>query len=246
MRQNLQTETVLKYEVSEIPENGIPAIIVAAGSFTRMEGVNKQLAEISGIPVIIRTLMAFENSNLVSSIILVVRADDVFSVQLLTEKYGITKLTDIVCGGNCRQESVVKGLSRVSVTAEKVLIHDGARPLVDGETIERVAKGLDSFSAVTCAVPIVDTVKRVDTNGQVLETLNRDGLVSVQTPQGVRVTDYKSALEKAEDLSAFTDDMSIMEKAGFKVLTVMGSRDNIKITTKRDIPFAESLLEERE
>ena len=242
----MQTETVLKYEVSEIPENGIPAIIVAAGSFTRMEGVNKQLAEISGIPVIIRTLMAFENSNLVSSIILVVRADDVFSVQLLTEKYGITKLTDIVCGGNCRQESVVKGLSRVSVTAEKVLIHDGARPLVDGETIERVAKGLDSFSAVTCAVPIVDTVKRVDTNGQVLETLNRDGLVSVQTPQGVRVTDYKSALEKAEDLSAFTDDMSIMEKAGFKVLTVMGSRDNIKITTKRDIPFAESLLEERE
>ena len=242
----MQTETVLKYEVSEIPENGIPAIIVAAGSFTRMEGVNKQLAEISGIPVIIRTLMAFENSNLVSSIILVVRADDVFSVQLLTEKYGITKLTDIVCGGNCRQESVVKGLSRVSVTAEKVLIHDGARPLVDGETIERVAKGLDSFSAVTCAVPIVDTVKRVDTNGQVLETLNRDGLVSVQTPQGVRVTDYKSALEKAEDLSAFTDDMSIMEKAGFKVLTVMGSRDNIKISTKRDIPFAESLLEERE
>ena len=241
----MQTETVLKYEVSEIPENGIPAIIVAAGSFTRMEGVNKQLAEISGIPVIIRTLMAFENSNLVSSIILVVRADDVFSVQLLTEKYGITKLTDIVCGGNCRQESVVKGLSRVSVTAEKVLIHDGARPLVDGETIERVAKGLDSFSAVTCAVPIVDTVKRVDTNGQVLETLNRDGLVSVQTPQGVRVTDYKSALEKAEDLSAFTDDMSIMEKAGFKVLTVMGSRDNIKITTKRDIPFAESLLEDR-
>ena len=242
----MKTETVLKYEVSEIPENGIPAIIVAAGSFTRMEGVNKQLAEISGIPVIIRTLMAFENSNLVSSIILVVRADDVFSVQLLTEKYGITKLTDIVCGGNCRQESVVKGLSRVSVTAEKVLIHDGARPLVDGDAIERVAKGLDSFSAVTCAVPIVDTVKRVDTNGQVLETLNRDGLVSVQTPQGVRVTDYKSALEKAEDLSAFTDDMSIMEKAGFKVLTVMGSRDNIKITTKRDIPFAESLLEERE
>ena len=242
----MQTETVLKYEVSEIPENGIPAIIVAAGSFTRMEGVNKQLAEISGIPVIIRTLMAFENSNLVSSIILVVRADDVFSVQLLTEKYGITKLTDIVCGGNCRQESVVKGLSRVSVTAEKVLIHDGARPLVDGDAIERVAKGLDSFSAVTCAVPIVDTVKRVDTNGQVLETLNRDGLVSVQTPQGVRVTDYKAALEKAEDLSAFTDDMSIMEKAGFKVLTVMGSRDNIKITTKRDIPFAESLLEERE
>ena len=241
----MKTETVLKYEVSEIPKDGIPAIIVAAGSFTRMEGVNKQLAEISGIPVIIRTLMAFENSSLVSSIILVVRPDDVFSMQLLTEKYGMTKLTDIVCGGNCRQESVVKGLSRVSVTAEKVLIHDGARPLVDGDTIERVVKGLDSFSAVTCAVPIVDTVKRVGSEGQVLETLNRDGLVSVQTPQGVRIADYKSALKKAEDLSVFTDDTSIMENAGFKVLTVMGSRDNIKITTKRDISFAESLLEDR-
>ena len=241
----MKTETVLKYEVSEIPKDGIPAIIVAAGSFTRMEGVNKQLAEISGIPVIIRTLMAFENSSLVSSIILVVRPDDVFSMQLLAEKYGMTKLTDIVCGGNCRQESVVKGLSRVSVTAEKVLIHDGARPLVDGDTIERVANGLDSFSAVTCAVPIVDTVKRVGSEGQVLETLNRDGLVSVQTPQGVRIADYKSALKKAEDLSVFTDDTSIMENAGFKVLTVMGSRDNIKITTKRDISFAESLLEER-
>ena len=241
----MKTETVLKYEVSEIPKDGIPAIIVAAGSFTRMEGVNKQLAEISGIPVIIRTLMAFEKSNLVSSIIFVVRADDVFSMQLLTEKYGITKLTDIVCGGNCRQESVVKGLSRVSIGAEKVLIHDGARPLVDGDIIERVAKGLESFSAVTCAVPIVDTVKRIDSEGQVTETLNRDGLVSVQTPQGVRVADYKSALQKAEDLSAFTDDTSIMENAGFKVLTVMGSRDNIKITTKRDISFAESLLEDR-
>lgn len=241
----MKTETVLKYEVSEIPKDGIPAIIVAAGSFTRMEGVNKQLAEISGIPVIIRTLMAFENSNLVSSIILVVRADDVFSMQLLTEKYGITKLTDIVCGGNCRQELVVKGLSRVSIGAEKVLVHDGARPLVDGDIIERVAKGLESFSAVTCAVPIVDTVKRIDSEGQVTETLNRDGLVSVQTPQGVRVADYKSALQKAEDLSAFTDDTSIMENAGFKVLTVMGSRDNIKITTKRDISFAESLLEDR-
>ena len=241
----MKTETVLKYEVSEVPKDGIPAIIVAAGSFTRMEGVNKQLAEISGIPVIVRTLMAFENSSLVSGIILVVRPDDVFSMQLLTEKYGITKLTDIVCGGNCRQESVVKGLSRISVTAEKVLIHDGARPLVDGDTIERVAKGLDRFSAVTCAVPIVDTVKRVDGKGQVSETINRDGLVSVQTPQGVRVADYKSALKKAGDLSAFTDDTSIMENAGFKVLTVMGSRDNIKITTKRDISFAESLLEDR-
>lgn len=240
----MKTETAIKYEIAEKPKNGIPVIIVAAGSFTRMKGINKQLAEISGVPVIIRTLLAFENSDKISDIILVVRADDVFSLQLLTEKYGIKKLTDIVCGGGTRQESVIKGLSRLSFDTERVLIHDGARPLVTGRIIENVVSGLEEYSAVTCGMPVVDTVKRVDENGVVVNTLDRTNLVSVQTPQGVRVGDYKRAIEKVGDVSRFTDDTSIMEAAGFKVLTVEGSRSNIKITTKDDIALAESLLEE--
>lgn len=240
----MKTETAIKYEIAEKPKSGIPVIIVAAGSFTRMKGINKQLAEISGVPVIIRTLLAFENSDKISDIILVVRADDVFSLQLLTEKYGIKKLTDIVCGGGTRQESVIKGLSRLSFDTERVLIHDGARPLVTGRIIENVVSGLEENSAVTCGMPVVDTVKRVDENGVVVNTLDRTNLVSVQTPQGVRVGDYKRAIEKAGDVSHFTDDTSIMEAAGFKVLTVEGSRSNIKITTKDDIALAESLLEE--
>lgn len=240
----MKTETAIKYEIAEKPKNGIPVIIVAAGNFTRMKGINKQLAEISGVPVIIRTLLAFENSDKISDIILVVRADDVFSLQLLTEKYGIKKLTDIVCGGGTRQESVVKGLSRLSFDTERVLIHDGARPLVTGRIIENVVSGLEEYSAVTCGMPVVDTVKRVDENGVVVNTLDRTNLVSVQTPQGVRVGDYKRAIEKVGDVSRFTDDTSIMEAAGFKVLTVEGSRSNIKITTKDDIALAESLLEE--
>ena len=240
----MKTETAIKYEIAEKPKSGIPVIIVAAGSFTRMKGINKQLAEISGVPVIIRTLLAFENSDKISDIILVVRADDVFSLQLLTEKYGIKKLTDIVCGGGTRQESVIKGLSRLSFDTERVLIHDGARPLVTGRIIENVVSGLGEYSAVTCGMPVVDTVKRVDENGVVVNTLDRTNLVSVQTPQGVRGGDYKRAIEKAGDVSHFTDDTSIMEAAGFKVLTVEGSRSNIKITTKDDIALAESLLEE--
>ncbi len=239
----MKTKTALEYEIAEKNENGIPVIVVAAGSFTRMKGVNKQLTEISGIPVIIRTLMAFEKSSIISDIILVVRADDVFSMQILTEQYGITKLTDIVCGGNCRQESVLKGLSRVSDREERVLIHDGARPLVTEEIIENVASGLENYPAVTCAVPIIDTVKRVNPLGVVIKTVERDDLVCVQTPQGVRIAEYKDAVEKAGDVFIFTDDTSIMESAGYKVLTVEGSRSNIKITTKSDIALAESLLE---
>lgn len=239
----MKTETALKFEVTEKPKNGIPIIVVAAGNYTRMKGINKQLAEISGVPVIVRTLMAFENSEVISDIILVVRADDVFTVQLLTEKYGITKLTDIVCGGATRQESVLKGLARVSERYSKVLIHDGARPLVNKKIIKNVADGLEKYSAVTCATAIVDTVKRVGPHGIVEETLDRSNLVSVQTPQGVKISDYKDAVQKAENVSAFTDDVSIMESSGYKVLTVEGSRRNIKITTREDIALAESLLE---
>ncbi len=239
----MQIETALKYEITEKSRNGIPVIVVAAGSFTRMNGINKQLAEISGVPVIIRTLLNFENCDKISDIILVVRPDDVFSLQLLTEKYGIKKLSDIVCGGATRQESVLKGLSRLSADNKAVLIHDGARPLVGRKIIENVVAGLEEHSAVTCAVPVVDTVKRVDESGLVLNTLERTNLVAVQTPQGVRVADYKSAIGDLGDVSRFTDDTSIMEAAGFKVLTVEGSRSNIKITTKEDIALAESLLE---
>ncbi|MBQ6847415.1 MAG: 2-C-methyl-D-erythritol 4-phosphate cytidylyltransferase [Clostridia bacterium] len=242
----MKTKTAFKYEITEKTRGGIPVIIVAAGSSTRMNGINKQLAEISGVPVIIRTLLSFENSEEISNIILVVRADDVFTLQLLTEKYGISKLTDIVCGGDTRQESVLKGLSRVASDDQGVLIHDGARPLVSKAIIKNVVLGLENYSAVTCAVSVVDTVKRVDASGKVLETLDRSNLVAVQTPQGVNIADYRAAIEKVGDVSRFTDDTSIMEAAGFEVLTVEGERSNIKITTKSDIAFAEGLLEGKE
>lgn len=236
------TELRLEYAVCDTEKSGIPVIIAAAGASCRMEGINKQTALLGGMPVLARTLMTFERSEVISSIILIVRPEDVFTMQLMAEKYGIDKLTDIVCGGATRQESVLKGFSRLDKNAEAVLIHDGARPLVDNTVIRAVAGALKDYSAVTCAVPVKDTVKVVDKDGKVLSTPDRSTLAAVQTPQGVRVADYREAVEKIGDVSKFTDDMSVMEAAGFEVHTVAGSYRNIKITTPEDLRLAEYLL----
>lgn len=236
------TETKIKYEVLNNSIGAVPVIIVAAGSSTRMNGVNKQLIPILNVPVLARTLMAFENSPFISNIILVVKTESLFEIQMMCEKYSFSKLSDIVCGGNTRQESVLKGFSRLKSDTEKVLIHDGARPLVDNQTIKNVVLGLEKYSAVTCGVSVKDTIKEIDADRKVVKTLKRDSLVAVQTPQGVRFADYLSAVEKITDKEAITDDMMIMENAGFTVLTVEGNYKNIKITTMEDINLAESYI----
>ena len=239
----LETEFKLEYEIEELPaDGGVPVIVVAAGSSTRMNGINKQTALLCGVPLIIRTLMRFEKCGKISNIILVVKPDDVFSMQQLADRYHIEKLTDIVCGGDNRQQSVKNGLERLPENAETVLIHDGARPFVTDEIICSVISALSTHNAVTCAVRLKDTVKRVDENGNVLSTPDRNTLVSVQTPQGVNVSDYRAALESSVDLSRFTDDMSVMEAAGHKPFTVPGSYENIKVTTPEDIALSEYLI----
>lgn len=239
------TELKLEYEIASENKKGIPVIIAAAGSSSRMAGVNKQFADLCGIPVIIRTLLAFQRSDAISRIIVVTSKDSINEIQLLCSKYMIDKLTDILEGGANRAESVKKGVARLGEEGY-VLIHDGARPLISDEVICRVADALKTNCAVTCAVPLKDTVKKVDRNGVVIETPIREELVAVQTPQGVDVKKYKEALDKADDLSVFTDDMSVMEWAGYSVATVKGDYKNIKITTPEDIIIASALLESEE
>ena len=239
----LETEFKLEYEIEELPaDGGVPVIVVAAGSSTRMNGINKQTALLCGVPLIIRTLMRFEKCSNISNIILVVKPDELFSMQQLADGYSIKKLSDIVCGGESRQQSVKNGLERLPENAETVLIHDGARPFVTDEIICSVISALSTHNAVTCAVKLKDTVKRVDENGNVLSTPDRKTLVAVQTPQGVNVSDYRAALESSVDLGRFTDDMSVMEAAGHKPFTVPGSYENIKVTTPEDIALAEYLI----
>lgn len=235
---------ILSYEISEEENCGETVIIVAAGNASRMGGINKQLLMLSGMPVIARTISAFENNGRIKNIILVARKEDLFEMQCLCEKYNFEKVTDIIEGGKNRPESVKNGIAALGEDVKTVLIHDGARPLVEDFIIEGVIGALKDYKAVTCAVKVKDTVKRANEKGEVLDTLNRSELFAVQTPQGIWVKEYKEALEKAEDISLFTDDISVMEFGGHKAILVEGSYKNIKITTREDIALAKCYLEE--
>ena len=234
----IKTEFKLIYQTNEEANNKIPVIIVAAGSSSRMKGINKQLLEIGGIPVIAKTLLAFENSPFISRIILVTKEELIPDMQNLTLKYNISKLSDIAVGGENRFSSVIKGFERLDINEEKVLIHDGARPFVDNEIIGNVVAGLQNFSCVVCGVPLKDTVKIIDENNKVVKTPDRKTLTLIQTPQGVDVKLYKSAAKMLHDSPLITDDASVMEEAGYKVKVVKGKYSNIKITTPEDIKLA--------
>ena len=225
------------------------AVVLAAGVGKRMGGnVAKQYMLLRDKPVLWYALHAFEKANRIDEVILVVGKGEIpFATKEFVEKYGFTKITKVIEGGAERYLSVWEALKGMDRTQDGyVFIHDGARPLISDEVICRVADALKTNCAVTCAVPLKDTVKKVDRNGVVIETPIREELVAVQTPQGVDVKKYKEALDKADDLSVFTDDMSVMEWAGYSVATAKGDYKNIKITTPEDIIIASALLESEE
>lgn len=236
------TELKLQYNACENNENAIPAIIVAAGSSSRMKGINKQFMPILGVPVIARTLMAFESCNKISKIIVVTSQDSILDMQLVCEKYMISKACDIIEGGKNRHQSVMKGINQLGIDDTKVLIHDGARPFVNTETISNVVDALQHFDAAICVSKINDTVKKVLDNGTVMSTIDRSMLYAAQTPQGVDVNKYKKACDTVENVDDLTDDASVMEAAGYSVKAVISSSKNIKITTPDDIAVAEALV----
>ena len=226
--------------------NNTTAIIVAAGTASRMNGIDKQLANLLGVPVIVHTIKAFQNSNLINNIIVVTRQDLVLTIQNLVSEYNLNKVTDIVVGGNNRAQSVINGLTN-SKDADVVLIHDGARPLVTNDIIENTVNTAKMYGAAVCAVPVKDTIKIVDANGLVQNTPNRASLMAVQTPQCFKTTVLSSAIsQNTQNLDTITDDSTFVEMANGNVYTVMGSYDNIKITTKEDLVVAENILKLRE
>lgn len=238
------TEFKLQYETANKTANGgIPVIIAAGGSSLRMKGTNKQFAHLLGVPVLARTLLKFEECPKISRIIIVTKSDSILPVQELCQKYLISKVSDILEGGCNRHESVMKGFSRLRSDENKVLIHDGARPLVNNETILGVINALDNFDAAVCTVPVNDTVKLITAGGSIDKTLDRNLIQLAQTPQGVDVSKYKKAC-KTVDATLLTDDSAVMEAAGYTVKYTKGDKTNIKITTKEDIPLAEFYLKE--
>lgn len=239
--EKLKAKIEFKYESCEgVPS--YPVIVAAAGMSSRMRGADKQMLSLGGAPVIIRTLQQLDKSRFVSRIILVTRESELLRLQLLAGEYNISKLTDIVVGGENRHKSVCRGMERLGADEKKVMIHDGARPLVDDFVIGNVAQALDSHNAVICGIPVSDTVKRIGNGGLVSETVDRNGLYCVQTPQGVNADIYRELCERLPDAAAFTDDGGLFEAAGEEVYTVLGSCRNIKITVPEDIEFARALL----
>ena len=235
------------FESSLFSKPFLSAVIVAAGSSARMGGKDKIFLPILGIPVVARSLLAYENCTDISEIIVVTREDSIEKMRALAEEYGITKLKDIVAGGPTRAESVRNGLEAVSADAAFIAIHDGARPLIQPEDISRCAADAFEYGGAVLAVPAVDTIKYGKKNGFVEYTPAREKLFAVQTPQIFDIEVYESAMRRAfRELSDWTDDSKILENDARKVFLTPGKRYNIKITSPEDILIAEALLKGRE
>ena len=217
------------------------AVILAAGNGTRMEiDKSKMLLEIGGKTVLERSVEAFSELPEVDEIIVVCRACDieVFS-ELLDED------VTFVIGGDTRQQSVINAVETID-ECSFILIHDGARPLVTQKAIINTLDKAQMCNAAATGVTVKDTLKIVDEDLSIVGTPNRNNLVSIQTPQIFNFELYKKALAKAvQDNKDYTDDCQLVERLGEKVSVVLGDYDNIKITTKSDIPLAENILKMR-
>lgn len=230
--------------------NKITAIVLAAGSGSRMKSkTKKQFMEIKEKPVIWYSLFEFEKSR-VDEIILVTGKEDIdYCKKEIVEKYNLKKIKNVVAGGSERYESVYNGLKEV--TGNIVLIHDGARPLINNEIIERSIEGTIKSDACVVGVPVKDTIKRANKEGYIIDTPNRSELWITQTPQSFKTDLVKMAykkmkeeLEKGNTTLNITDDAMVVEEfTTNQVRFVQGDYKNIKVTTPEDIDIAELFIE---
>lgn len=225
----------------------VTAIVLAAGSGSRMNSsTKKQFMELKGKPVIWYSLFAFEKSA-VDQIILVTGKEDVsYCKENIIKRYGFNKVTDVIAGGSERYDSVYNGLKAVG--GDVVLIHDGARPLIDEEIINRCIDSARRTGACVAGMPVKDTVKIVGDDSVIESTPDRSRIWITQTPQAFQTTLIIEAYEKMKqsNLVSITDDAMVVENfTNSQVCFVEGSYENIKITTPEDISVAEVFLEKR-
>ena len=218
----------------------VSVIVVAAGEGKRF-GFLKQFALLGGKSVLDWSLEAFESHEDVSEIILVLKDDS--QREGYTERF--KKITSVAQGGEKRQDSVLSGFNKIDPErTEIVLVHDGVRPLVSKELIDRIIQAAQEKEAVVPAISLKDTVKLVE--GQVVtRTLDRDKLFLSQTPQGFQYSVLKAALDESRKDDYYgTDEAVLVERIGKEVTVVQGDPKNIKITTPEDIKIAEAFLED--
>jgi len=221
---------------------GTLAIIPAAGAGVRMGSDRaKQFLEINGRPIIALTLEKFEECPAIEGIILVVPEDEVdFCKKDIIEKYGFRKVIRVIKGGLRRQDSVRLGIEASGGDYERILIHDGVRPFIEKDLIDRALAAAKDHRAVIAAMPVKETVKEVDPEENVTNTLDRQRLRLVQTPQVFRYEDISKAHKLAveEGWEEATDDALLVERIGITVKVIEGAERNIKITTPGDLKFA--------
>ena len=238
----MDMEKLTKLGRKALPLKRCGAVIVAAGSASRMGGIDKVMASLGGTPMVARTAAAFQNCDAIAEIVIVTRPDLIRPISALCA--GMDKVRAVVAGGSSRQESVWLGLNALSEDIQLAAIHDGARPLVSNLLIDRTVRAANSYGAAAPAVPVKDTIKVVK-GGLVEKTPERSTLQAVQTPQVFDFDLLRGALKQAEEeKTAVTDDCSAVERLGMKVKIVEGDERNLKVTTPMDLKIAEMLLEE--
>ena len=222
------------------------AIVPAAGSGTRYgPGTHKPFLSLNGKPLIIWALKTLASVPNIVHIIPVLRKSDIGKGNETFQQYEISKILRIVEGGKERQDSVLNALAGIKKNFSTVLIHDGARPLLTQDMIERAIKELDGFDGVVVGMPPKDTIKETE-HGLVHKTLKRDTLWAIQTPQVFPVQVIAEAYERAyRERYYSTDDAALVERYGGRVKVIKGSYSNIKITTPEDLAFAELLLSQK-
>ncbi|WP_338055296.1 2-C-methyl-D-erythritol 4-phosphate cytidylyltransferase [Shimazuella alba] len=226
---------------------GIGVVIPAAGIGKRMNStIPKQFLELSGKPILIHTLEVFQQHILIDEITVVTNEASFSQVKLFVERYELNKVKQIVIGGKERQDSVYVGV--VATNTDWIMVHDAVRAFITPEEISRLVEaGKGNHQAVTLAVPVKDTIKKVNRNGVVEETLKRDQLWSIQTPQLIHRALLLHAHEQAskQHVNA-TDDAMLIELLGEPVHVVEGEYTNIKVTTPDDIYLGEAILAKRQ
>ncbi|PJA78308.1 MAG: 2-C-methyl-D-erythritol 4-phosphate cytidylyltransferase [Nitrospirae bacterium CG_4_9_14_3_um_filter_51_5] len=228
--------------------NSVVAVVPAAGLGTRMGGnTPKQYLSLGGLPLLVYSLQVFQQFEGIREIILSVPASDLeYCRREIVKPFGLGKVTQVVSGGARRQDSVRSGLAAVSGQPDGVLVHDGVRPFIDQQIVRKVIDCAGHTGAAVVAMPIHDTVKRVDPSGLIQETLKREELWQIQTPQVFRYDWLVEAHQQAQQHQwDVTDDAALIERMGYPVSVVEGSCFNIKVTKPDDLVFGEAILKTR-
>ena len=219
------------------------AVIAAGGMAQRMQGVNKQILKIDGIPVLVRSIRALAAIPEIREMVVVARPELFEQLESWKQEYHLPDFC-LTAGGDTRQQSVLNGVGCLSEQVEYVVIHDGARPFADRQLIDRCLQSAVEHQAATAAVPVKDTIKQAADDGSIAATPDRSRLYLTQTPQIFHAQLYRRAAEQAQAEGLdFTDDCQLMEHLGHRVWLAQGDYRNIKITTPEDIVIAQAIAE---